>query len=267
MNNFEQLCENFIINRERFQYLEEISKLLLTDPERAQDIWCYGTMPLVLLDEVVKSYLVFDYKEIPEEEYNKAVMVLNVLQTLVEDRLVRREFIFTDFPIFILPFLNSRKFTRELESSRLAALGVIGTLVKDGDVDIINYLKDTDIVPLTLKTMDSGSEISKAISGYIFLKILQTRDGLESLTARFEKFMLICDVINSMITNAIKKSSKRILTPALQCLRKILDIKQVKRALKSEIPPFLKDLQIKELLRNDANMLSVYDEIIDILNN
>ena len=48
---------------------------------------------------------------------------------------------------------------------RLTSLGVIGALVKVDDADVVNFLLQTEIIPLCLRIMETGSEL------YDFLKI------------------------------------------------------------------------------------------------
>tara|TARA_B110000305_G_scaffold216880_1_gene255760 strand:+ start:636 stop:827 length:192 start_codon:yes stop_codon:yes gene_type:complete len=40
-------------------------------------------------------------------------------------------------------------------------LGVIGALVKMDDSEVINFLLQTEIIPLALRIMESGTELSK----------------------------------------------------------------------------------------------------------
>jgi len=49
---------------------------------------------------------------------------------------------------------------------------VIGALVKVDDTDVINFLLSTEIIPLCLRTMEMGSELSKTVATFIVQKIL-----------------------------------------------------------------------------------------------
>lgn len=70
-------------------------------------------------------------------------------------------------PLFLYPFLNTISKTRPLEYLRLTSLGVIGALVKIDDPEVINFLLQTEIIPLCLRIMETGSELSKTVGGGI----------------------------------------------------------------------------------------------------
>ena len=51
-------------------------------------------------------------------------------------------------------------------------MGVIGALVKTDEAEVISFLLNTEIIPLCLKIMESGSELSKTVSNLIVLLLL-----------------------------------------------------------------------------------------------
>ena len=72
---------------------------------------------------------------------------------------------------------------RSFEYLRLTSLGVIGALVKTDENDVINFLLTTEIVPLCLNIMETGSELSKTVATFILQKILVDNAGLEYICA------------------------------------------------------------------------------------
>ena len=62
-------------------------------------------------------------------------------------------------------------------------MGVIGALVKTDENDVINFLLTTEIVPLCLNIMETGSELSKTVATFILQKILVDNAGLEYICA------------------------------------------------------------------------------------
>jgi hypothetical protein len=88
-------------------------------------------------------------------------------------------------PLFLYPFLNTMSKTRPFEYLRLTSLGVIGALVKVDDTDVINFLLSTEIIPLCLRTMEMGSELSKTVATFIVQKIL-----LDDVSAVCELFLM-----------------------------------------------------------------------------
>ena len=69
-------------------------------------------------------------------------------------------------PNYFYPFLNSTQKSRPFEYLRLTSLGVIGALVKSDSSEVIEYLLKTEIIPLCLRIMESGNELSRTVSVY-----------------------------------------------------------------------------------------------------
>ncbi len=81
---------------------------------------------------------------------------------------------------------------RAFEYLRLTSLGVIGALVKVDDPEVVRFLLQTEIVPLCLRIMESGSELSKTVATFIVQKILLDDVGLAYLCATAERFYAVC---------------------------------------------------------------------------
>lgn len=110
-----------------------------------------------------------------------------ILQSLiVYSPIVSLMTISAHIPLFLYPFLHTTSKTRPFEYLRLTSLGVIGALVKvnisapivsskilcfhvlqTDEQEVINFLLTTEIIPLCLRIMESGSELSKTVSLYI----------------------------------------------------------------------------------------------------
>lgn len=50
----------------------------------------------------------------------------------------------------------------------------VGALVKTDEQEVINFLLTTEIIPLCLRIMESGSELSKTVRSYSVFKIVWT---------------------------------------------------------------------------------------------
>src|SRR3984885_7546253 len=88
-------------------------------------------------------------------------------------------------PLFLYPFLNTTSKSRPFEYLRLTSLGVIGALVKNDSSDVINFLLTTEIIPLCLRIMETGSELSKTVAIFIVQKILLDDTGLGYICATY----------------------------------------------------------------------------------
>jgi CCR4-NOT transcription complex subunit 9 len=84
-------------------------------------------------------------------------------------------FISAHIPLFLYPFLNTSNNKKPFENLRVTSLGVIGALVKvnsisyikGDDQDAINFLMQTEIIPLCLRIMKRGQELSRTVATFI----------------------------------------------------------------------------------------------------
>lgn len=110
---------------------------------------------------------------------NRVCLVLGLLQCLALHQNTRHEFLdgtahvnIAHIPLFLYPFLNTSVKTKIFENLRVTSLGVIGALVKGDDTNAINFLMQTEIIPLCLRIMKRGNELSKTVATFIVQKIL-----------------------------------------------------------------------------------------------
>jgi CCR4-NOT transcription complex subunit 9 len=94
-------------------------------------------------------------------------------------------------PIFLYPFLNTVNKNKPFEYLRLTALGVIGALVKTDNPDVIEFLLSTEIIPLCLRIMERGSELSKTVATFIVQRILLDENGLNYVCNTAERFYAV----------------------------------------------------------------------------
>jgi CCR4-NOT transcription complex subunit 9 len=96
-------------------------------------------------------------------------------------------------------------------------LGVIGALVKMDDSDVINFLLQTEIIPLCLRIMEAGSELSKTVATFVVQKIVLDDLGLNYICATAERFYTVSGVLSNMVVSLEKQSSVRLLKHVVRC--------------------------------------------------
>lgn len=127
-----------------------------------------------------------------------------LLQCVASHKETRKHFLDARIPLFLYPFLANRQTVRPFEYLRLTSLGVIGALVKTDDPDVIIYLlngENSEIIPLCLKIMDSGSELSKTVATFIIQKILWDDKGLNYICLTYQRFTHVATVLKNMVDN------------------------------------------------------------------
>ena len=78
------------------------------------------------------------------------------------------------------------------------SLGVIGALVKTDEQEVINFLLTTEIIPLCLRIMETGSELSKTVATFILQKILLDDTGLYYICQTYDRFSHVAMILVSI---------------------------------------------------------------------
>jgi CCR4-NOT transcription complex subunit 9 len=137
------------------------------------------------------------------QQSNRVCNALALLQCIASHPETRTLFIQANIPLFLYPFLNTKSSTRPFEYLRLTSLGVIGALVKTDETEVINFLLTTEIIPLSLRIMQSGSELSKTVATFILQKILADDCGLNYICQTFDRFSHVAMVLGRMVLQQV----------------------------------------------------------------
>ena len=65
------------------------------------------------------------------------------------------------------------------------------------DQEVIHFLLTTEIIPLCLRIMESGSELSKTVATFILQKILLDETGLAYICQTYERFTHVAMILVS----------------------------------------------------------------------
>jgi CCR4-NOT transcription complex subunit 9 len=82
---------------------------------------------------------------------------------------------------------------------------------------VINFLLSTEIIPLCLRTMEMGTELSKTVATFIVQKILTDELGLAYICATPERFFAVGAVLTTMVEGLHGSPSPRLLKHILRC--------------------------------------------------
>ena len=81
----------------------------------------------------------------------------------------------------------------------------------------------TEIIPLCLRIMETGTEISKTVAIFIVQKILLDDLGLSYICHTYERFYAVGTVLNNMVTQLVETQSIRILKHVIRCYLRLSD--------------------------------------------
>lgn len=180
----------------------------------------------VLLHEIISAYGLLVPPNLNSASSTRVCNALALLQCIASHDSTRSAFLQAHIPLYLYPFLNTTSKTRPFEYLRLTSLGVIGALVKSDHSDVIDFLLSTEIIPLCLRIMETGNELSRTVAIFIVQKILLDNVGLGYVCQTYERFHAVVSVLNSMIQQLEEQKSLRLLKHIIRCYLRLSDNKK-----------------------------------------
>lgn len=251
--------------------LLELSKKREQVPELALILWhSFGVMTS-LLQEIISVYPLLNPSQLTAAASNRVCNALALLQCVASHNETRGLFLAAHIPLFLYPFLNTTSKSRPFEYLRLTSLGVIGALVKNDSSEVINFLLTTEIIPLCLRIMETGSELSKTVAIFIVQKILLDDMGLAYICATYERFYAVGTVLSNMVSQLVEQQTVRLLKHVVRCFLRLSDNARAREALRQCLPEPLRDATFSSVLRDDAAtkrclaqlLINLSDNVVD----
>lgn len=131
---------------------------------------------------------------------------------------------------------------------------------------MINFLLSTEIIPLCLRIMETGSELSKTVAIFIVQKILLDDLGLQYICQTYERFYAVGTVLSNMVGALVETQAVRLLKHVVRCYLRMSDnprqvtmptkidcnlMTRAREALRACLPEPLKDGSFNGLLKGD----------------
>lgn len=207
-----------------------------------------------LLQEIVTIYPLLSPPALTAQASNRVCNALALLQCVASHQDTRSLFLNAHIPLYLYPFLNTVSKNRPFEYLRLTSLGVIGALVKMDDTEVINFLLQTEIIPLCLRIMETGSELSKTVATFIVQKILLDDMGLNYICATAERFYAVSTVLSNMVAVLVDIPSARLLKHITRCYLRLTDNMRAREALRQCLPDALRDQTFHKTLQDDRTV-------------
>ncbi|KNZ80127.1 Cell differentiation protein rcd1 [Termitomyces sp. J132] len=218
-------------------------------------LYATGIMP-ALLQEIVSVYPQLSPPNLTAHISNRVCNALALLQCVASHPDTRQLFLNAHIPLFLYPFLNTTSKTRPFEYLRLTSLGVIGALVKQNDNNaVIHFLLSTEIIPLCLRIMETGSELSKTVAIFIVQKILLDETGLTYICHTYERFYAVGTVLSNMVNQLVETQAVRLLKHVVRCYLRLSDNLRAREALRACLPEPLRDNTFSTLLKASLSQI------------
>ncbi|AAZ10632.1 CAF 40 [Trypanosoma equiperdum] len=251
--------------RRMFQYLEGLYKPETRENsilELAKDresyhhlgpaLWYGVGIMSVLLQEIISVYPLLSTPHLLAKGMaNRVSSVLTLLQAVAFHESTRRMFLDSQMCLFLYPFL--RGMNEGTEGLRLTSLGVIGALVKTDDHDVVQYLLNTEIFPLCLNIMESGTEFSKTLATFIVQRLLNSEGGLKYVCLTPERFTAVATVLGKLVES--KDCSTRLLRYIIRCYLRLSENQRGREALSRCLPQALRNATYKQALESNTGLV------------
>ena len=246
----------------RVKALEYLSEYSEKNHNLAIYLWySRGTMA-VLLQEIISIYHYLTISKLTADNSHRICCVISLLQCIASNSATRNEFLESQIPIFLYPFLNNTNKKKPYEYLKLTSLSVIGALVKLNDPYIISFLIDTAITPILLKIMEKGSELSKRIACYIVYQIIQDDNGNKYICEAKERYSAVIRYMKMMLKN--KCNHRIIINLILKIFLRLSENKDARNILKNDL---LKEIKDKNFIRSlDDSSKNLLNSLLKKLN-
>jgi CCR4-NOT transcription complex subunit 9 len=252
-------CEAVLVDPLSTESLRRLHQLLEKAPGSSYSVWSYDSMPVILLQNIIQPFRVLNSEELSEEKSMQVCVALNVLQILVTDRAVKKVFVDARFPYYIYKFFMMSSSSQHYESLRISALGVMQALLQSGDAYVHNQIKTTEIVPLLLKIIDIGSEVSKLLAVRVFSLTIGTDDGLSYACQTFDRFSAINLMFNSLGSQAVSLRSVELVKAVLRVYIRLCDKSHIRASLASRKPDALFTSEAQALISSEQECKVLFD--------
>ena len=96
-------------------------------------------------------------------------------------------------------------------------------LQQNDNSTVIHFLLSTEIIPLCLRIMETGSELSKTVAIFIVQKILLDETGLTYICHTYERFYAVGTVLSNMVNQLVETQAVRLLKHVVRCYLRLSD--------------------------------------------
>eukprot|EP00771_Trimastix_marina_P000745 gnl/Trimastix_PCT/1775.p1 GENE.gnl/Trimastix_PCT/1775~~gnl/Trimastix_PCT/1775.p1 ORF type:complete len:301 (-),score=44.76 gnl/Trimastix_PCT/1775:14-916(-) len=220
----------------REKALNELSQMRHQFPELAPIIWYSAGSMAAVLQEIISIYPFLSPPTLQDDMADRAGNALGLLQSIAAHPETRKPFIRANIPLFLYPFLNTVSHSWAFEYLRLSSLGVIGALVKVDDMDVVGFLLQTEIIPLSLRIMENDTELSRMVATFVLQKILQADVGLHFICSTVERFFAVSSVLGRVVDDLVQNPCDRLLRHVIRCYLRLAENNRAHNALQQCLP-------------------------------
>ncbi|KAJ3698575.1 hypothetical protein LUZ61_002280 [Rhynchospora tenuis] len=226
-------------------------------------IWHTPGIVSLILQEILRTYpYIYHEEQIPDDDCHRVSCAISLFQPVAKDSRVRAHFLRAEMPRYLYPFLNNPRKSTNFDKLRLTSLGIIGFLVKEVDFEAVNFLLQSEVLPLILHCIEVGTDWCRIAAVFILEKILSTEIGMWYTCASQEQFVEINRVLSSMFTLTRNRPSSRLLRRVIYCFYLFSCNERVAKNLYGLLPDALKDESFLHMFPDSVETVNFVRQVL-----
>ncbi|KAE8730521.1 jumonji-C domain-containing protein 30 [Hibiscus syriacus] len=219
----------------------------------------------ILCKVITSAYRPLLSGSITEKAVTQVCNAIALLQSVASHPDTKMPFIRATMPVYLYPFLNTMSSERNYECLRLTSLGVIGSLAKVDDPEVVEYLLSTQIFPSCLRCLEFGRTLSKTVATFIIHRILLNEKGLKYCFILAERYLAVSQCLAKVIESLGEEDEEnlpRLLRNIIGCYLRLSENQRTRPQLSSYIPWKLMDYKYVNILQGDPESLGNLRQLI-----
>jgi len=233
--------------KERGEALQYLSVNREHIPDLAKYLWYSPSTITVLLGEIVSAYPYLATNNLDITLSHRVCNALALFQCVAGHDETRMPFVKANIPMYLFPFLHHINTSKEAEYLKLTSLGIIGSLVQTDQPEIIEYLLNSDFVPMCLRILKFSQEISRTVAAFIIQKIICDEGGRKFICSSKEKIETVIKVLNKVLVDMSKTSPARLFKHVIASYQRLLEVSEVKIVLSGLQMPDIATLDVDQI--------------------
>lgn len=250
-------CKNAIEEDNKIIYFEKILSEISKDSDLSKIVWESEYFPLLILQIFSDSFYILNTKNFHGDESDKVRLCIDILQIICENKELRHNVLEMKMDYYLYPFL----IVPTDEKLRISTLKLFCTILDDGNLD---NLKESEILPILLRSVDFGSHEQQELSLTALQHILMGK-GLDYAVQTFDRFQAIDIVLSSMITKSIYSSNIRSLKKLISIYIRLCDKVNVIQKIREKMPEGIDSKEILNLCNEDEELDNLRKTFMNIV--
>ncbi|PWA84754.1 cell differentiation protein RCD1 [Artemisia annua] len=208
-------------------------------PELGLMLWeSRGTM-FSLLEELISAYRLLHPPRLTINDTKKICNVLALIQCIAFLPGKRVELLNAQITSYFYPYMTTKSKVSQYDYLRLSGLGVIGALVKETGPDtpnVVRYLLQVETVPVCLRCMETGGDLTKSVVALILGRIFSQEEGKAYIGSFVDRFYVVTTALKKIVDEFTGIPTPSLLKNILICYLRLSELSRCCDALKRCYP-------------------------------